>query len=565
MVQSSGSGWWVDVLWVLAFGVASSVWCLTAAAQFGATFDEPFYLDAGLTSWRTGSNKPLMSKGTMSLPIDVQTLPVYLWERHRGEPFHAYKDISTILPVARAANLAFWWLLLVYALLLGRTFGGPWAGRFAVGLIAADPNFLGHAALATTDIAVVACLLALVYHFHHGQGCSFRRRVLIPGIWYGLAVLAKGSGMVFGVQIVLVLGIWHLYHTGALLPAGVSTYRQTLVHVWHAGYPLRKDLCWIMLIGFVVAFAYTGSDWTTEHTFVEWADSLPDGTTKSVLLPVSQHLRIFPNAGEALMQQVKHNLRGHGTYLLGEWYDRATWKYFPVALSIKTPIPALGLLLVVMLVRPRGLNTPLGWVALVLFLFSLNCRVQIGIRFMFTLTAVAYAALAVAVTRSWRGENRLAIPGWFVGGLIATTAVISVWIWPHGLSYANQLWGGTETAYRHLSDSNYDWGHGLPELKAWHHDHGGTKPLAVWYYGTDPAILYEPFRPVLLHMLPSGSEAEIRRAIREKGGGRYIAVSMSLLYGIGGLNDAHTAVLRWFRAQTPITRTTHFFIFDLGE
>ena len=119
----------VDIVWLLAFGVASSAWCLSAAAELGATFDEPLYLNAGLTSWRTGSNKLLMSAGTMPLPVDVQTLPIYLWERSRGTEFHAYREIESILPVVRAANLTFWWLLLVYAMRLGRTFGGAWAGR----------------------------------------------------------------------------------------------------------------------------------------------------------------------------------------------------------------------------------------------------------------------------------------------------------------------------------------------------------------------------------------------------------------------------------------------------
>ena len=39
---------WVDVLWLLAVGVATSAWCLAAAPRLGATFDEPIYLQRGL-------------------------------------------------------------------------------------------------------------------------------------------------------------------------------------------------------------------------------------------------------------------------------------------------------------------------------------------------------------------------------------------------------------------------------------------------------------------------------------------------------------------------------------
>ena len=547
----------VDWLWLLVVGVASSAWCLTAAAQFGATFDEPLYVRAGLESWRTGSNKPLMSAGAMTLPMDVQTLPLYLGERHRGTPFDPVADLPTLLPVARAMTLVFWWLLLAYTMRLGRTFGGPWAGRVAVTLVGFDPNFLGHAALATTDIAVVACLLALFYHYWHGLGHTWPRRVLLPGILFGVAILAKASGMVFGVQAMIVLGVCHLYQTGAFTPPAGSTLRGKLAHIWHAGYAFRKDLACILLIGFTLVFAYTGSDWTTERTFVEWAAKLPDGPVRSVMLPVSQNLTIFPNAGEALAQQIKHNFRGHGTYLLGEWYQRATWKYFPVALSMKVPLPALVLLAAVLALRPRRLLSPPGWVALVLLAFSLNCRVQIGFRFMFTLMAMAYVAMGVAVVNGWR-EGAWAVPRWLVAAVLVGLISTAVWVWPNGLGYINQFWGGAAEGYRHLHDSNTDWGQGLPELKAWHQANG-EPPLAVWYYGTDPAIFHPPFRAVPLHCRPVTSGDDVQRLA----GGGFLAVSTTLLYGEPEHTPAGGVAVRWLKSLTPASRTTHFFVYDL--
>ena len=48
-----------DWLWFLVWGVASSVWCLTAAQQLGATFDEPVYVERGrIMYWR------MMQSGT---------------------------------------------------------------------------------------------------------------------------------------------------------------------------------------------------------------------------------------------------------------------------------------------------------------------------------------------------------------------------------------------------------------------------------------------------------------------------------------------------------------------
>jgi hypothetical protein len=549
-----------DLIWLAAFGLASSAWCLAAAGRLGATFDEPFYLDAGLTSWRTGSNKKLMTAGTMTLPVDVQTLPVYLWEQLRGREFHAYKDIELILPVARATNLAFWWALLAYGMRLGRTWGGTWGGRLAVALLALEPNLLGHAALATTDIAIVAAMLALVYHFHHGQGMGFGRRVMVPGLLYGVAILAKASGMIFGMQAMLVLGLCHLAKNGALSAPG-ATLRGKLIHVWHASFELRKDLVWIGVIGFVLTFAWTGCDWGVEPTFVKWTDSLPDGTLRSTMEPLSHNLAIFPNAGEAILQQVKHNMRGHGAWLLGTWHEKSTWSYFPVSLAVKTPVPVFALLLAVLMMRPRAMLTPLLGIVLVLLAFSLNCRVQIGVRFMFTLMALLNIAIGVAIARTWMEPNGgRFVPRWFTAAMLTAMAGVSVWVWPHGLSFTNQLWGGMETGYTKLGDSNYDWGHGLPELKRWNAEHNGGRPIAISYFGTDPGCLYEPFKVVNLYWdLKTESPDELKRLA----GTRYLAVSTSALYGQETVKPSHVAALRRLRAATPVARTQTFLIFEL--
>jgi len=544
---------WPDILWLVFVGVYSSVWCVTAASRLGATFDEPPHMNAGLTSWRTGSNKILMSNGCMPLPVELQTLPVYLWERFRGEPFHPYKEIDVILPVARAANLVFWWGLLVYAMRLGRTFGGAWGGRIAVGLVGFDPNLLGHAALATTDISVVTMMLALVYHAHHGAGRGWWPRVFVPGVCFGLATLAKASGMVFGVQALVVIGLWHLAKAGALAPPPGTSWPGTAAHLWRATAGLRKDIAVSLLIGFVLVFAYTGCDWTVEPTFVTWAAGLPDGTARDVFVPLSTHLQIFPNAGEAIVQQIKHNMRGHGTYFLGEWHDRATLAYFPAALAMKTPLPALLLVLLTLTLRPRAWNTPAGWFALLLLAFSLNCRVQIGVRFMFTLMAVAYVCAAAAATR---GGLR-----WVAAGLVAVTAAVSASAWPHGIGYFNRLWGDPAHGYTRLHDSNYDWGQGLPELKAWYAAHGGSRPLAVWYYGTDPDILYPPFRlvPVAHAKLTRGDQ------LPDVAGRGLLAVSVTSLYGNRAGTESTRVASEWVLAREPVGRTQTFIIYDLSQ
>ncbi|MBA4066860.1 MAG: hypothetical protein C0501_24765 [Isosphaera sp.] len=539
-----------DLLWLLLFGGLSSAYCVTAAAEIGATFDEPFYVKAGLETWRTGSNKPLMKAGVMTLPVDVQTLPVYVWERVRGYPFDPVADLHTVLPVARAMTLAFWWLLLVYALRLGRTFGGAWGGRLAVALIASDPNLLAHAALATTDVASTACVLVLVYHAWHGQGRGWGRRVLVPGLCYGLATLAKASGMVFGMEAMVVLGLCHLAGAGAL--AGGSGVRGRLAHLWRATSGLRRDLVGSAVIGFAVVFAYTGSDWKPDAGFVRWADRLPDGLLKDAMGTVSRELRVFTNAGEGLWYQIQHNVRGHGTYLLGEWHRRAVPEYFPLALSMKVPVPTLALLAAVLLLARRQLLTPPAAIALLLLVLAPTCRVQIGIRFMLPLMAVGSVALAVAVARG------RAVPRGFVAAVVAALAAVSVAAWPHGLTYFNRAWGGPAEGYRLLHDSNYDWGQGLPELRAWAAAHG-EDAVAVWYFGTDPAVDIPPLRRAFLsHPVHDGTTDAIRKVC---GGAPLLAVSVGCVHANDNMTPHHRLAADWVRTQTPVARTRFFHVY----
>ena len=85
-----------------------------------------------------------------------------------------------------------------YAWRAACSLGGPWSGRLTVALLACEPSFLANAALATTDIAVSACLLALVVHFRAGRDGPWLRRVGWPTLWFAAAILAKASGLVFG-------------------------------------------------------------------------------------------------------------------------------------------------------------------------------------------------------------------------------------------------------------------------------------------------------------------------------------------------------------------------------
>ena len=73
-----------------------------------------------------------------------------------------------------------------------------------------------------------------------------------------------------------------------------------------------------LVFGFLVlTFVVCGSDRHTEPSFIAWAKTFPDGVLGRTLVWLSEHLAVFSNAGVALVRQIKHNMQGHGSYLLG--------------------------------------------------------------------------------------------------------------------------------------------------------------------------------------------------------------------------------------------------------
>jgi hypothetical protein len=525
-----------DWLWCLAALAASAAWCLTAAAQLGPTYDEPLYLRLGLERWRTGSYWAILREGTMPLPLDAQTLSLHVAERLRGTPFDPVAELDRLLPAARAATLLFWALLVGAGWRAAWALGGPWAARLVAPLLASEPNLLAHAALATSDVAVAACLLALAHHFDRGRTRGWARRVGMPGLWFAAAVLAKASGLVLGL---VALAVVHAVRAGRLDRA------------------FRRDLAQVAGVGLAVAFVYCGSDWRPEPSFVAWAGGLDEGPLRGAMLWLSDHLRVFRNAGDGLVRQVRHNLLGHPTFLLGEEYRRGVWYYFPVVLAIKLPLSLLALPVLVAWCRPRALVNWAAVLAGVLLVLSVTFRVQLGVRFVLPLVGVAVVGIAAGVAAAARessGPRRRVLLAAAVAA-VAWQAAAAARVWPHGLTYANEVWGGPAGAYRHVSDSNYDWGQGLRELERWRSAHG-LPELAIWYFGTDPAIARLPLAPIGFEQgIADGRD--VAAAVR----GRHLAVSTSLLYG-RLWTDSQRRAAAFLRSRSPVDRTATYLIYD---
>src|SRR5262249_35170281 len=158
------------------------------------------------------------------------------------------------------------------------------------------PTLLAHASLGGVDIAVTACLVALLYHFRVGRESSWPGRLALPTIWFAASLLAKASGLVFAPLCMLVIEGERLARQGFLRRPCLSGWRLWLRDSWQQLRRFRRDLAVMFVGALVLVFVYCGCDWEVEPSFVDWARSLPEGRARQVMVWLAEHLCIFCNA-----------------------------------------------------------------------------------------------------------------------------------------------------------------------------------------------------------------------------------------------------------------------------
>ena len=223
------------------------------------------------------------------------------------------------------------------------------------------------------------------------------------------------------------------------------------------------------------------------------------------------------------------------SYLRGEWRRSGWWYYYLYGLAIKVP---------------------LGTWMLALFTLGLSCctrKFSAGWRDELILLAPALVVLSfVSSQTGFNHHLRYVLPtlpfffvflgkmagaatqlGWgvrvFVLTAVTWAVLSSLWVYPHSMSYFNELAGGPENGHEHLVDSNIDWGQDLLYLKSWLEEHPEAEPLHLAYFGGfDPGVAGIKFS-----LPPRGTSWDNGIALPPpdlKPG--YYAISVSLLRGL---------------------------------
>jgi hypothetical protein len=247
------------------------------------------------------------------------------------------------------------------------------------------------------------------------------------------------------------------------------------------------------------------------------------------------------------------------SYLDGEWSETGWKRYYALAWLYKSPLPMLGivallfLLRIPRLVRRRSASVSgaesrsrarLEWwfvlapVALWGGIFSLAGGLDIGIRYV--LPCYAFACVGLGILAS-------AVPlrspaGVLLAALVAAYAGAAAWAYPHHLSYMNRLGGGNDGAWRHLADSNVDWGQELKHLAATLRERGVGR-VGLGYFGHVAPELYG-----LDYFVPDGKPEPGWYAVSAN----FVAGYSYLVYDHGQLRMTRPGQFAAFRDRTPV-------------
>jgi hypothetical protein len=267
--------------------------------------------------------------------------------------------------------------------------------------------------------------------------------------------------------------------------------------------------------------------------------------SRAIELPVP-----LTDLGRGIRDLYRHNSRGHDSYLFGTYRQHGWWYFFPVVLSVKTPIGFSVLAL-------AGIGTVLfrwrlsPWqhclTALFPFAILLSCmssQIDAGVRHILPVYPLLALLGGHAISLSVKN------PRWPLAAMASILLVFSVvaesWrAHPDYLAYFNPLAGNHPETI--LAESDLDWGQDLHRLSQ-RLKFLGVKQDAIRYFGSAP--------------LEKADLPEYRALLPDQPATGYIAISVRYL----ALEYAKDGSYGWLRSRPPLEKIgKSIYLFRLAE
>ncbi len=504
-----------------------------------AAFDEEYHLAAGYAYLRTGD--PRLSTEHPPLVNVWNALPLLFldprlpldhpaWQSAMTDDFgdaflwqaNPHQAVQMVL-LGRLPIIALGVLLGALIFRWARDLLGVKAGLLALALYSFDPNLIAHSRLSTTDLGLAACMTLAMWRLWAWLEKPTRLNLVLTGAAAGAAMATKFTGLALAPIFVLVA----LVHP--VLPASRGKW-------WSA---IAQRMLGLLMAA-VVALLFIWGVYSFE---------VKDGW------PAATYWR-------GLIKIWTEYSQGYPTFLLGQVNRTGWWYYFPAAFVLKTPLPTQ-----ILLVASLVLSTPRAWrrasAAIIppAFLMAAALFSPLAIGYRHILPVLPFVIILASrlvklqiddscftfhVSRITYYVLRMAY-----GVLLFWLVISAARIFPHHLSFFNELAGGPSNGSHVLVDSNLDWGQDLPALKQLMAERG-IEQVRLAYFGTAMpeayGIRYTPL-PGFLRFL-AGAEVDAYNPYTPEPGWYAISATSLRL----GLVYRSADLYAYFRDKTPAAR-----------
>jgi len=498
-------------VWSLAAGLIILQMILIAIIVHGEslTFDEGDHIFAGYMMWHTGDyglnpEHPPLVKLVATLPLLQEQLwvPPLQHRMFKGEAYRDGRDFLErnddpnhhLLFRMRLAAGVFAVGLSVMVFLMGSQLFGQAAGLLALLLVVFEPNTLANSDLVTTDMGVACLFLATIYCFYRYARQPSVARLSLTGLAAGLALSAKHSGILLAPML---LGLILVE-----IACAERTRRKQMAAKLFGGFVAMVVLAVVVLWAFYgFRYAARPPGLAMNPTLSEYAAPLTG--VNSWVIGHLANWRLLPESYLMGLTDIHYAAQQYPIFLLGHDYPHGVWWYFPVALSIKTTLGLIGLLVLAAISlnsRRLKLGREVAYLIVpgaIYLTVAILSGMNIGTRhvlFLYPLAALLTAAGLTALAQSSRRWI------WIGGALVACHIISAMAVFPAEMAYGNEAWGGTANTHKYLSDSSVDWAQQLPHVKQWVDAHPGEE---CWFaYSAYPELRPQAYG-INCHLLPT--------------------------------------------------------------
>ena len=428
---------------------------------FSETSDEDHHIYWGMDWFERGEylggdgfQPPLARAAVAFLPYRCGFRAENSWLVHEWEN-QTLDDFWTSLTLARIGNLFFATASFFAVYLWSRRLFGERSAWAAGGLLVCSPTIIGHAGLATVDLAGAASVCWALFALWYWRLRPSWQRSLLLGAAIGVAQLCKVSAAGFlALPLAAIFASWWREGTDR------RRWRQLAFQV----------LCLTAAAGLVVWAVY-GFDTGEIHSYRH--DRAVNNGSPLSIGELLQGVRVpAPVFWAGFVDMAYLQVDGHPAFLFGEKRYHGWWYYFPVALVLKST-PSLLILAFLggwLLWRQRGLilSNDAFWLPGIgvagVLLPSIASTMNLGVRFILPvyplLAVLDSAAFSVKLTTPARSRALRALPM----VLLTWHTIESALSHPDYLAYFTPP--ARSQDYLLLGDSNLDWGQDKARLAA---------------------------------------------------------------------------------------------------